>query len=796
MLEFQTSLVPQFRANIQEIIKYIQVNQNYQIYFVTDNQTFINELQSYQYNNAHIFKDCTLTRGLQIDNTVILTEFELFNKQPVNHAKKSKSNIQYIQNEFIPISLDNILLGDYLVHVKHGISKFLELKQLEWDGKFREYISLEFANGEILNTPVDQMNLLSVYKGMDNPKLSKLGSASWEKAKTNARASVKKIAEGLVELYAERQTKTGYAMSPDTPWQNELETNFPYTETPDQLQSIQEIKDDLESSKIMDRLLCGDVGFGKTEVIVRSAFKAIMSGYQVALMAPTTILVHQHYKYFVERLGDLPVKLAVMSRQSSTAEKKHIQDQLSTGDLDLVIGTHVLLNKSLKFHKLGLLIIDEEQKFGVNHKEKLKALKADVKVLTVSATPIPRTLNMALSGIREMSQITTPPAGRVPIKTQLIRQSDDIIRATILRELERGGQVFYLHNRVESIERKALEIMNFVPEATCKIAHGQMAPKESETILNEFINHEFDVLIATSIIENGLDIPNANTMIIEDANRFGLAQLYQLRGRVGRSNDPTKPGHAVLMHNGLDSMSESAVQKLEAITRYTSLGSGYQIALKDMEIRGIGNLLGAEQHGRKAGAIGYELYIDLLKEAIADFKSKLSNSDTDLNIATKPVRSHTILEDKPVLELDLEAYIPDNWIENTTHRLSEYRRLSHIDSVLQLESLMAEWTDRFGKIPEPVNTLITISRVRILADNIGITGKIKANHSQCIELNIFITLDQWQSLYKAVQKSIQGRLSIRFANNLDSPSTLLFKVSGLQGYQQLNALESIFKQLI
>ncbi len=789
MIDLETSLVPQFRANFEELKKYL-VNcqtENKNIWISTASEAEIRDkLSDISLQNISFYAPLALDRGFAVGQTILLTDFELFAKKAVIGI--SKKNF-YKPEDFIPIDLQSIRPNDYLVHIKHGVGKFLKLKTIELEGKKREYITLEYQNGDLLNVPVDQMNLLTLYKAGGEgsaPKLSRLGTLDWEKTKKSVRAAIEEIAEDLVELYANRSLEQGFNFGPDTPWQTELEDSFPYKETLDQVKALQEVKDDMESGRVMDRLLCGDVGFGKTEIIIRAAFKAIMAGKQVAVMAPTTILAQQHFKSFSERFGKFPVRIELLTGSKSTATKKEILAKIKAGQADLVIGTHALLNKNIEFNDLGLIMVDEEQKFGVTHKEKLKKLKHNIASLAVSATPIPRTLHMALSGIREMSLISTPPPGRVPIKTQVLQYNPKIIRAAILRELERGGQVFYLHNRVETIQNKAIELIDLLPEASFRIAHGQMSEIEITETMTAFINHEFDVLLATSIIENGIDISNANTMIIEDAHKLGLGQLYQLRGRVGRSNDPSRPGHAILLRPSLDQLNEPAKARLETIMRYSNLGSGYQIALRDLEIRGVGNLLGSAQHG-KVVSVGFELYCEMLNEAIAKLKEKQGIGE--------PIKTSSrilSLEEKPVLDFKVNAYIPIDWIEDDLQRVREYQRLAEVNSLLQLNSLKEEWLDRFGALPEPVCELITIVNLRILAYQCGINGLIRPM-GNLLELNLKINFAHWKNLQNEIPNWLKDRLAISFQGA--ETAKILVKITELNTSEQLDLLEQLFKSL-
>jgi transcription-repair coupling factor (superfamily II helicase) len=798
LIDFETALVPQFRANFAELQKFIEASdlEGKNVWLASSSENDLRqELGNLNLTNVLFKAPVALDRGFSLQNTTLLTDFEIFAKKAViGTSKKSQANPE----DYIPIDLQSIRPGDYLVHLKHGIGKFTKLKTIELEGKKREYIALEYLNGDLLNVPVDQMNLLTLYKGASEgqaPKLSRLGGIDWDKTKKTVKAAVEKIAEDLVELYAKRSLEEGFSFGPDSPWQTELEDSFPYKETSDQLKAVQEIKDDMESGRIMDRLLCGDVGFGKTEVVIRAAFKAIMAGKQVAVMAPTTILAQQHYKSFAERFGKFPVKVELLTRAKSVEAKKEALNKLKEGQTDIVIGTHAILGKQVVFKDLGLIIVDEEQKFGVGHKEKLKKLKENVAVLTVSATPIPRTLHMALSGIREMSLISTAPPGRVPIKTQIMPENLKLVRAAILRELERGGQVFYLHNRVESIQAKAVELISLVPEASFRVAHGRMNEAEITDVMEAFVNHEFDVLIATSIIENGIDIPNAGTMVIENAERLGLGQLYQLRGRVGRSNDPARPGYALLMHGPIASLNEQAKARLEAIARYSSLGSGYQIALRDMEIRGVGNMLGNAQHG-KVISVGFELYCDMLNEAILKLKEQFkdggANPEPTTGINKTKSSSLVTLEEKPVLDFKLNAYIPVDWIEDDVLRLREYQRLAEVSSLLQLTSLCDEWKDRFGEPPQPVSELLKIVRLRLLALSSNVIGIVRPA-GQMIEFNAKITFASWKAVQAELPQWLRDRLAVRFPQ--DGYPKIMLRIAELNTKDQLDLLEELFKAM-
>ncbi len=597
-------------------------------------------------------------------------------------------------------------VGDYVVHITHGIGKYLGIESLEVGGHIKDYFTLMYAGGDKLYVPTNQVDLIQKYVGADDtpPKLHKLGGNEWNKAKSKAKDSIKQMAEELIKLYATRESVSGFVFSADSPWQKEFQDMFAYEETPDQLAAIEEVKRDMESPKPMDRLLCGDVGYGKTEVAMRAAFKAVMDGKQVAVLVPTTILAEQHFHTFDERFKPFPVKIESISRFKSPTEQKHILTKLKTGEIDIIIGTHRLLQKDIKFKDLGLLIVDEEQRFGVSHKEKIKQLKKNVDVLTLTATPIPRTLHMAMSGLRDMSIIETPPEDRFPIQTYVVEHNESLIRDAIMRELSRNGQVYYVYNRVQTIHEEAQKLKRLVPEARIAVAHGQMNEDELEEVMLGFYGHDYDVLVCTTIIESGLDIPNANTLIVTSADRLGLSQLYQLRGRVGRSN---RQAFAYLTYKKDKVLSEAAEKRLSAIREFTEFGSGFKIALKDLEIRGAGNILGAEQHGHMM-AIGYDLYTKLLAAAVKELKGEKEEEEI-----------------RPVLELDVNAYISDKYISKPALKMEIYQRIASVDTMEEVDDLEEEVEDRFGDIPESTRNLIVISRIRVLAANLRIASIIQ-----------------------------------------------------------------------
>jgi transcription-repair coupling factor (superfamily II helicase) len=594
--------------------------------------------------------------------------------------------------------------GDLVVHVDHGIGRFIGMRLMGEDGQEREYMQLEYADGDRLFVPVEHLERVQRYVagGDATPKLHHLGSGEWDRAKRKVRESVEEVAKDLLDLYSKRELVEGHAFSEDGPWQQELEQSFPYDETPDQVRAMQEIKTDMEDSRPMDRLLCGDVGFGKTELAVRSAFKAVTDGKQVAMLVPTTVLAQQHYLTFQDRFQPFPVKVEMLSRFRSDAEAADILRRLTTGEVDVVIGTHRLLQKDVHFKDLGLVILDEEQRFGVMQKEKLKQLRASVDVLSLSATPIPRTLHMSLAGIRDLSVIQTPPEERLPIKTFVTADDDDLIREVIERELQRGGQVFYVYNRVQTIKKAEERIKRLVPHARVVVGHGQMPETTLADVMVKFVKGEADVLVCSTIIESGLDIPNANTIVVVDAHRMGLAQLYQLRGRVGRAG---QRAYAYFLYNPTRSHSENADKRLDVISELHDLGSGFKLALKDLEIRGAGNLLGVEQHGAIA-AVGLELYNNMLREAVESQKKGA------------PVEMPASLS----LDLPLEHFLPREYVPDEKLRLQLYHDLAAVEDEQGLEAAERNLADRFGKPPAPVRNLIYALRLKLLARAAGVAA--------------------------------------------------------------------------
>lgn len=599
--------------------------------------------------------------------------------------------------------LQELKAGDLVVHEQHGIGRYMGMRTMEVDGVTRDYLYIKYAGEDKLYLPVEQIDALQRYVGGDGrpPKLSSLGGQEWNRIKNRVKASVQELARDLLSLYAAREAVQGYSFSPDHPWQAEFEERFPYEETQDQLRAIQEVKADMESSRPMDRLLCGDVGYGKTEVALRAAFKAVTDGKQVAFLVPTTILAQQHYENFVERFKGFPVKIELLSRFRSPGEQKRVIKGLKAGVIDIVVGTHRLISKDVVFKDLGLLIIDEEHRFGVRHKEKLKMFRQEVDVLSMTATPIPRTLHMALSGARDLSIIDTPPENRYPVQTYVVEYSDNLIKEAIQRELNRRGQVYFIYNRIQTIEKWAARLRELIPEAKIVVAHGQMPEQELSEVMHKFLHGEYDILVSTTIVEAGLDIPNVNTMIVYDADYFGLAQLYQLKGRVGRSN---RLAYCYLTYRKDKVMTEDAVKRLQAIKEFTELGSGFKIALRDLEIRGAGNILGPEQHGYMM-AVGYELYCRLLEQAIEMMKGKKSEAPKEF---------------EPKIDLNVNAFLPSSYVPNQQQKIELYRRIATLENKEEIEDMAAELRDRYGHLQPPVENLLLVVRLRQLAREKGV----------------------------------------------------------------------------
>ena len=739
--------------------------------------TYAEGLKESDYNTNQIFisKEGT-TSGFSMNfaDVIILTDQEIFGtkRRPTLLKKNTKSDkYDYYSN------IEDLKNGDYVVHIKHGIGKYRGLVKIGIDNVEREYLMVEYAAEGKLYLPVEQINLLYRYRGSADviPKLSRLGGSDWELTKKKVKKAVKRIAEDLLNLYTARSKLEGFSFNPDSQWQIEMEEAFPFTETPDQWKAICDVKSDMESKKPTDRLVCGDVGFGKTEVALRAIFKAVLSGKQVAILVPTTILAQQHHNVISERLAPYPVKIGLLSRFVSPREQKIIVGKLALGEIDVVIGTHRLLQNDIKFKDLGLVVIDEEQRFGVGHKEKLKQLRVSVDVITMSATPIPRTLHMALSGARDMSLINTPPANRLPIKTFVGEFKPTLVKTALLHELERGGQIYFVHNRIESINKVAAYLKELVPEAKISIAHGQMQDKELENVMLDFLLKKYNILVCTTIIESGIDIPNVNTIIIDNADFMGLAQLYQLRGRVGRSE---VQAYAYCLYQEDKVLTDTAKNRLQAIKEFSNLGSGYQIALRDLEIRGVGNILGAEQHGHMI-SVGFDFYCELLNEAVDKLRG-LETNDPEL---------------ETVIDLNINAYIPNSYIEDEQQKVIEYKRLANVRKSKELEYLSSEWKDRFGNYPPEVENLIRVVELRILTNQIGILS-IKSEGPTTVKFDINLRLDKWLGLQKEMPKNIIARTSFKpSARGSSNHSFLLVKTNNLGASEQLDLLFELVKNL-
>jgi transcription-repair coupling factor (superfamily II helicase) len=650
--------------------------------------------------------------------------------------------------EGVPVTLADLKVGDYVVHAVHGIGQYLGLRNETILGSTSDYLDLKYAGTDRMLVPVHQMHQVTKYGAHEGaaPKLSKMGGADWARTKGRVSEALAKIAEGLVELYAEREVSRGYAFAADTPWQAELEEAFPYEPTPDQAKAIDDTKADMERPRPMDRLVCGDVGYGKTEVAVRAAFKAIADKKQVAILVPTTLLASQHYRTFSQRFASFPVRVDELSRFKTKKEQQASLAALAEGKVDVIVGTHRLLQKDVVFRDLGLIIVDEEQRFGVMHKERLKQLRATVDVLTLSATPIPRTLQMSLMGVRDLSLIRTAPRNRMSIKTVVVPASDAIVQRAIANELDRGGQVYYVHNRIESIYGLARALEQLVPKARIAVGHGQMHEHELEPIMTKFIDGEIDVFVSTTIIENGIDIPNVNTIVVNDADKFGLAQLYQLRGRVGRSNHQA---YAYLLYQAHKALTEDAKARLEAIREFTHLGSGLQIAMRDLEIRGAGNLLGAAQSGF-IGAVGFETYAQLLAEAIAERKGKQRDAE-DAREA--------------VIDVKLDAFVPNDYIPQVSQKIAIYQQLAAARTLEDVDEAVASVRDRFGPLPEPFENLVEITRLRVMALQVGVTRVVINEQRLTLGVGTAFRLDpgaipKLQSLTKNKFRFGEGKITI------------------------------------
>lgn len=711
----------------------------------------------------------SLQNGFEMNGLrlAVITEGEVFTQK----QRRTRRHVKMDHAEKIK-DYQELKPGDYVVHVNHGIGRYIGIETLEVGGMHKDYLHIQYAGNDKLYVPVEQIDQVQKYVGSEEktPKVYSLGGSEWSKVKNKVKSSVQDIAKDLIELYAKRQQAKGYAFSKDTPYQKEFEALFPYEETPDQLRSIEEIKKDMEQEQPMDRLLCGDVGYGKTEVAIRAAFKATMDGKQVAVLVPTTILAQQHYETFRERFADFPVKIEVLSRFRTRKEQKEAIEGLKNGTVDIVIGTHRLFSKDISFKDLGLLIIDEEQRFGVKHKEKIKQMKHNIDVLTLSATPIPRTLHMAMMGVRDLSVIETPPENRFPVQTYVLEYSAALVREAIEREMARGGQVYFLYNQVQNIEQMADQIRMLVPEARVAVAHGQMQENELESVMLEFLDGEYDVLVSTTIIETGVDIPNVNTLIIYNADKMGLSQLYQLRGRVGRSN---RIAYAYFTYQRDKVLSETAEKRLQAIKEFTELGSGFKIAMRDLAIRGAGNILGAEQHGHIA-TVGFELYSQMLKEAVEELQGKTTETKTK----------------EPIFELSLDAYLPSEYIKDEKQKIELYKKIRGVTTLEEVLDLEEEIEDRFGDLPEPVQMLLKVAKIKAYAIQYGIESIEQKDENITIKFAPEETENiDGQKLFEIAQDFV-GKIRFSTGQRIG----VAFKTSGMTSKTALEMVEKFLEK--
>lgn len=773
IIEFNSQPVQNFGAKLDDIAGYINSKHDYRIIIATDYPERVKEIL----NEREIFdveyNESLSSAGAILEDfkTVILTDRELFNKRTkeVTSSKRSyyKEKPEYIEN------INDIKEGEYVVHSVHGVGVYKGLSQQEIDGQLKDYLTIEYANKDRLHIPAEQINLLVRYRGSGSlkPKLSRMGGKDWENTKTRVKKEVEQVAYDLLRLYAKRKMQTGIQFLPDTTWQVEMEEAFEYTETPDQMKAITDVKADMECEKPMDRLICGDVGFGKTEVAMRGIFKAVTSGKQVAVVVPTTILALQHFQTISERFKPFGVNVELMSRFRSQKEQKETIKHLATGECDVVIGTHRLLQEGIVFKDLGLLVIDEEHRFGVRHKEKLKQLRENIDIITMSATPIPRTLYMSLSGIKDMSIINTPPKNRLPIKTFVGEWNENMVKNAITHELDREGQVFYLYNRVETIDEFRMQLQKLVPNARIAIGHGQMDEKTLEKVIVDFANQEYDILLATTIIENGIDIPNANTMIIHNADKFGLAQLYQLRGRVGRSQ---RQAYCYCFYTKSKEITKEAMQRLKAIKEFTTLGSGYQIAMRDVEIRGVGNILGTKQHGHMVN-VGFDTYCQLLEETVQELQGQVVDK-------TNPT----------IVDINVTAYIPDEWVGSADQKMIEYKRLADVKSEVELDYITEEWKDRFAKPPESVENLIKLIKLRLAATEVKI-ALIRETEDN-IRIYTPYTQPEWKIIQRTLPSEILKRIKFTIAPKScqEGNSILLLNNAYMNFNEVFNILTDLF----
>ena len=779
IIEFNAQPLQNFEANLDSIADFIKERSDefnesgYKIIIATDYPERVKQILSEREIFNIEYTESLACQGSILEDckTIVMTDRELFNKRSkeITASKRTyyKEKPEYIEN------INDIQEGEYVVHTIHGVGIYRGLTQQEIDGQLKDYLTIEYAAKDRLHIPAEQINMLVRYRGSGNikPKLSRMGGKDWENTKSRVKKEVEAVAYDLLRLYAKRKMQKGIQFLQDTTWQVEMEEAFEFVETPDQMRAINEVKADMESDQPMDRLICGDVGFGKTEVAMRAIFKAVTSGKQAAVVVPTTILALQHFQTISERFKPFGVQVELMSRFRSQKEQKQTIKNLAAGTCDVVIGTHRLLQDGIVFKDLGLLVIDEEHRFGVRHKEKLKQLRENIDIITMSATPIPRTLYMSLSGIKDMSVINTPPKNRLPIKTYVGEWNENMVKNAIIHELDREGQVFYLYNRVETIEEFKYHLQKLVPNARIAVGHGQMDEKQLEEVIIAFANHEYDVLLATTIIENGIDIPNANTMIIHDADRFGLAQLYQLRGRVGRSQ---RQAYCYCFYRKSKELSKDAVHRLKAIKEFTTLGSGYQIALRDVEIRGVGNILGTKQHGHMIN-VGFDTYCQLLEETVKELQGE-----------------HVEKTEPAIVDINVTAFIPDDWVGSAEQKMIEYKRLADVKSRLELDYITEEWKDRFAKPPESVENLIKLIKIRLAATDVKIS--LIRETPENIRIYTPYTQPEWNLIQRALPGNILKKIKFTIAPKscLEGNSIILLNNSYMNFDEVFNILTDLF----
>ena len=773
LIEFDSQPLRNFEADLDLISDFIEEHRDYNIIIATDYPERVKEILKERGIFSPVFAESIILGGciLKDFKTIIMTDRELFNKRSkeITAAKKSyyKEKPEYIEN------INDIKPGEYVVHTIHGLGIYQGLSKQELDGQLKDYLTIEYANKDKLHIPAEQINLLCRYRGSGSvrPKLSKMGGSDWENTKARVKKEVEVVAYDLLRLYARRKMQQGISFLPDTNWQIEMEEAFEFVETPDQLKAINQVKADMEAPEPMDRLICGDAGFGKTEVAMRAIFKAVTSGKQTAVIVPTTILAFQHFQTISERFKPFGVNVELLSRFRTKKEQKETIKNLAAGKCDVVIGTHRLLQKGIVFKDLGLLVIDEEHRFGVRHKEKLKQLRENIDIISMSATPIPRTLYMSLSGIKDMSVIKTPPENRLPIKTYVGEWNENMLKNAIIHELDREGQVFCLYNRVETIQEFKDRLQKIVPDARIAIGHGQMDETELEEVIVDFSNHEYDILLATTIIENGIDIPNANTIIINDADRFGLAQLYQLRGRVGRSQ---RQAYCYCFYKKSKEITSDAVNRLKAIKEFTTLGSGYQIALRDVEIRGVGNILGTKQHGHMIN-VGFDTYCELLEEAVHELQGKKIDKITPA-----------------IVDINVTAYIPDEWAGSAEQKMIEYKRLADVKSSVELDYIVEEWTDRFAKPPVSVENLIKLIRLRLSATEVKISAIREV--CDCIRIYTPYSKPEWNIIQRVLPNNVSKKIKFTTAPKTctEGVSILILDTSYVNFDEVFNILTDLF----